>query len=82
MIGNTSHKFFDAFIDVGVNDIEAKFENMKIIWDQLRNALHDIEEPRGTSHDQMAKLSIIGDPGARDNVLGPRDFWIPFDGNP
>ena len=73
-ISKASNRAFSEFIDVRAKYMEVKFENNKIIGDHIRDILNEIDKPKNASHDQMARLSLIVDPGACDNVFDPREL--------
>lgn len=73
-IPKASNKEFNGPIDVRAEDIEINFENMKFMGDHVRTILNEIDKPRKSSQDQIAKLSFIVDSGAGGNGLDPRDL--------
>lgn len=61
-------------VDAKMRDVEMKFENIKIIGDQIRETFNKVEKPRSDDNSQLTKLSLTVDSGACDNVLDPRDL--------
>ena len=57
-----------------LKDIDMKFENLKIIGDQIRETLNNVDNPRVEDNGQRTESSSTVDPRACDNVLGPRDL--------
>ena len=52
-----------------------KFGNLKIIGDQIRETLNQVDKPDNQNICEMRKLSIIVDSGACDNVIDPRELF-------